>query len=250
MQRILSMLLAMSLTLAAGEIRTWTNPDGSKQFKAEFVSRMDDTLTLRPVGGNALTIAMDKLHEDDRKWIKKNHPAETEIEAANVPDAECVFDTLKFGYDRKTVTEKLKASKLVEANLDSTFFGRTGINGMYRTVQKIGGMHCWLFFDWDEAGMLDEITLRTEDKMVGEYDSTLKPCWEELIELIGIIHGKPLQTTPIPPSKDLENEQMLASHLWRMENDGTVLLGTSRLGEGYQVNVRFTQEKIGVKRLP
>ena len=250
MLRIFIPTLALLIPLTAGEIRTWTNPDGSKTFKAEFIRRDKGTVTLRPIGGRELSMGMEKLHADDQSWLKKNHPTEAEAKAAEIPDMAAIFDTLKFGDNRETVTAKLKASKMVEANLDSTFFGRTGINGIYRTVQPIGGLDCYLFFDWDEADLLKEITLRTEDKVEGEYETVLKPCWQALTELITTIYGKPLQTTKMPAASDLTNEQMLASHLWRIDQGGTVLLGASRLEEAYQVSVLFTKEKIEVNRTP
>lgn len=250
MPRILIWLIALLLPLNAGEIRTWTNPDGSKTFKAEFIRRDSNTVTLRPIGGRELNMGLDKLHADDQSWLKTNHPTEAEAKAAEVPDDAAVFDTLKFGDDRETVTAKLKASKMVETNLSSTFFGRTGINGIYRTVHPIGGLHCYLFFDWDESDRLKEISLRTEDKAVGEYDSVLKPCWQALTELIVPIYGKPLQTTPMPVASQLADGQMMASHLWRIEQGGTVMLGASRLAESYQVSVLFTKEKIEVRRIP
>ena len=43
---------------------------------------------------------------------------------------------------------------------------------------------------------------------------------------------------------------MLASHLWRIDQGGTVLLGASRMEEAYQVSVLFTKEKIEVNRTP
>lgn len=250
MPRILIFTLALLLPLKAGEIRTWTNPDGSKTFKAEFIRRDKDTVTVRPIGGTELSMGLDKLHAEDQNWLKTNHPTETETKAAEVPDEAAIFDTLKFGDNRETVTAKLKASKMVEANLNSTFFGRTGINGIYRTVQPIGGLHCYLFFDWDEADLLKEISLRTEDKAVGEYETVLKPCWQALTELIVPIYGNPLQTTKMPAASDLTNEQMLASHLWRIDQGGTVMLGASRLAEAYQVSILFTKEKIEVRRTP
>jgi hypothetical protein len=250
MPRIFIITLTLLAPLMAGEIRTWTNPDGSKTFKAEFMRRDKDTVTLRPVGVKELSMGLEKLHASDQSWLKKNHPTEAEAKAAEVPDEAAIFDTLKFGDTRKTVTAKLKASKMVEANLNSTFFGRTGINGIYRTVQPIGGLHCYLFFDWDEADLLKEISLRTEDKALGEYEAVLKPCWQALTELIMPIYGKPLQTTKMPAASDLTNEQMLASHLWRIDQGGTVMLGASRLGEAYQVSILFTKDKIEVRPIP
>ena len=250
MLRIILLLLAFLLPITAGEIRVWTNPDGSKTFKAEFIRRDKNTVTLRPVSGREVSMGLEKLHSDDQSWLKKNHPTEAETKAAEVPDEAAIFDTLRFGDDRQTVTAKLKASKMVEANLDSTFLGRTGINGIYRTVQPIGGLHCYLFFDWDEADLLKEITLRSEDKVKSEFETVLKPCWQALTELIVPIYGKPLQTAKMPAASDLTNEQMLASHLWRIEQGGSVMLGASRLGDAYQVSVHFTKEKIEVKRIP
>lgn len=250
MTRIFILLLTLLMPLMAGEIRTWTNPEGSKTFKAEYIRRDLDTVTLRPVGGKELSMGLEKLHADDQSWLKKNHPTEAEAKATEVPDEAAIFDTLKFGDNRETVTSKLKASKMVEANLDSTFFGRTGINGIYRTVQPIGGLHCYLFFDWDEADLLKEISLRTEDKLEGEYETILKPCWQALTELIVPIYGKPLQTTKMPAATDLASEQIVASHLWRIDQGGTVMLGASRLGEAYQVSVLFTKDKIEVKPIP
>lgn len=248
MPRILTLSLALMLPLTAGEFRTWTNPDGSKTFKAEFIRRDKDSVTLRPVGGKELSMGMDKIHADDRSWLEKNHPTQTK--PVGLPDDTAVFDTLKFGDDRDAVITKLKASKMVESNLNSTFFGRTGINGIYRTVQPIGGLHCYLFFDWEENGGLKEITLRTEDKTLGEYDTVLKPCWKALTELIAPIYGKPLQTTPMPKAASLADEQMMGSHLWRIDHGGTVMLGVSRLADAYQVSVRFTREVIEVRRTP
>jgi hypothetical protein len=253
MPRIFIITLTLLIPLMAGEIRTWTNPDGSKTFKAEFMRRDKDTVTLRPVGGKELSMGLEKLHASDQSWLKKNHPTEAEAKAAEmpeIPDEAAIFDTLKFGDTRETVTAKLKASKMVEANLDGTFFGRTGINGIYRTVQPIGGLNCYLFFDWDEADLLKEISLRTEDKAIGEYETVLKPCWQALTELIVPIYGKPLQTTKMPAASDLTNEQMLASHLWRIDQGGTVMLGASRLGEAYQVSILFTKEKIEARPIP
>lgn len=248
MTRLLSLSLALILPVSAGEIRTWTNLDGSKTFKAEFIRRDKNSVTLRPVGGRELSMGMDKIHAEDRSWLEKNHPIQAK--PAEQPDDAAVFDTLKFGDDRETVTAKLKASKMVESNLDSTFFGRTGINGIFRTVQPIGGLHCYLFFDWDEDGGLKEITLRTEDKAASDYETVLKPCWKALIELITPIYGKPLQTANMPAASQLADEQMLSSHLWTIEQGGSVLLGASRLVDAYQVSVRFTNEKIEVRSFP
>lgn len=247
MTRFTAIHLLLAATLVAGESRTWTNPDGTKHFEAEFIRREKDTVTLLRKDGKKLSLDLAMLNMEDQRWLNLNHPADG---GEPVPDADAVFDTLKFGDSRETVMEKLKASKIVEADLNGTFFGRTGLNGIYKTKHAIGGIHCFLFFDWDEGDGLKEITLQTEGKTLGEYDTTLKPCWTQLVALMGPIHGKALQDAGFPPSGKLGDGQMLASHLWNIESGGTVMLGTCRQADDYQVAVRFTREKIPVNRIP
>ncbi len=249
MIRTISLFLALSTLLAAGESRTWKNTDGSKHFEAEFVSREGNTVTLIREDGKELTFDLDKLHEEDRGWLNHEHPIPgtngSGPEAEVMPDADAMFDTLKFGDDRNTVSKKLAASTIVESGVAGVFQGRTGLNGIYRTKHKIGGLVCFLFFDWTESGQLQEVTLQTENRMSEDYEKILKPCWEECIPLITSLHGNPMQKMGIPKSTSLEDGQMLASHLWKLEHGGTVMLGTARMGRGYQVVVRFTTEKYG-----
>lgn len=244
------LLFSLASMLHAGETRNWSSPDGSKHFDAEYISREGNEVTLVREDGKELTFDLDKLHEDDRRWLNLNHPIGGEGKGEEMPDPNAVFDTLKFGDDRETVSAKLKASKIVATGVEGIFQGRTGLNGIYHTKHKIGGLLCYLFFDWTESGQLQEVTLQTENKMTGDYDGVLKPCWEECIPLITSIHGNPAQGAGMPSANALEDGQMLASHLWKLDHGGTVMLGTAREGRGYQVVVRFTKEKIDVKRIP
>lgn len=237
-------IIACSSALFAGESRTWKSADGTNSFTAEFISRKADTVTLRRSNGSIISFDMSKLHADDQAWLKtKEQPGQGKTKEV-VPDANAVFDTLFFGDSRAEVTEKMKKSKIVSSDVASTFFARTGLNGVFHTKHKIGGLYCYLFFDWDENDKLKEITLQTESKDLAEYKTTIESCWKELTELISPIHGKPLQHMPIPNPSTLQDEAMMGTHLWRMDQGGTVILGTSRIGNGYQVIVRFTKEKI------
>lgn len=254
-QTFIISLLSMHL-LSGGEIRVWTNAEGTKSFEAEFLSREEDGISLVRADGKKLTLEVAKLHENDLRWLDLNHPLNAapvveKIEEAKeeakdeIPPADSVFDTLLFGDDRETVGAKLGASTVVSSGIDATFIGRTGLNGVYQTTQKIGGLHCYLSFDWDESGGLREITLQTEDETVDSYEKILNPCWEECIPLISSIHGKPVGAGPMPAAASLSDGQMLASHLWKIEKSGTVLLGTAKQGEGYQVVVRFAKAAEG-----
>lgn len=241
MLRFIFPLAFLVVPLLAGETRVWSNPEGTKRFTAEFVSRSGELITLSREDGKTLTFPVLKLHPEDRAWVDLEHPAPATAGKMPVSGESTVFDTLQFGDSREQVSEKLKASKFVESTVGSTFLGRTGLNGVFRTRHAIGGLPCFLYFDWNDGGKMCEVTLQTDPKPPEEYLGVLKPCWQELIALISTIHGKPTINGGLPDPAELEDGRMLASHTWPLDHGGTVMLGTAQIGEGYQVAVRFTQ---------
>jgi hypothetical protein len=243
-------LCSLVTLLHGAETREWTNAEGTKRFDAEFVSRENDQVTLLRADGQEISFGLDKLHADDQRWVNLNYPVGGDGKGEEMPAANAVFDTLQFGDNRETVSAKLKASKIVESSVEGIFQGRSGLNGIYRTKIKIGGLFCYLFFDWTESGTLREITLQTENQPGKVYGDVLTPCWEECIPLISSIHGKALQSGKIANANVLQEGQMLGSHIWRIEHGGTVILGTARQGTGYEVVVRFTTEKIEPNLVP
>ena len=174
----------------------------------------------------------------------KNPAAATSTDDAAVVDDEAVFDTIKLGDSRDTVEKKLKASKLLEMTINELYLARVGLNGSFRTKQKIGGLQCLLSFTWDGQDRLKELSLDTEAQPVANYDTSLKATWTMLINLMSTLHGKPLQGVDYPNSTTLQNGMTLNTHVWELKPSGTALLGTSKLATGYMVSVRFTQEKI------
>ncbi|MEM9238134.1 MAG: hypothetical protein AAGB14_15290, partial [Verrucomicrobiota bacterium] len=245
--RLLILLLATGSLMA--EVRTWQSADGGSSFKGEFVSHDGERVTIRRRDGRVFTFAIEKLAADDRTWLKGKAPA-AGSDAEPLPDPNAVFDTLCFGDSRKEVIAKLKASKNVEAVVDDTFFGRVGLNGSFRTKQKIGGLYCELFFDWSKGGNLKAVSLQTQPKDSGAYGDLLRNNWGELAELLTMLHGKPLQRAPYPEIDDLQNDLFLGSHIWRLEGGGTAMLGTSMQANNYMIVVRFTTEKIQPVRVP
>ena len=233
-------------TVHAGEIRTWSNPDGTKTFQAEFIERNGNIITLVRSDGKKFNIDGAKLNKTDLAWIDKQSQSNVKSDIENPSDS-AVFDTLEFGDDQETVSKKLKASKMLDGTVEGFFQGRTGFNGIYRIREKVGGLYCYLFFDWDEDNLLREITLRTESKKGSEYDSALRDCWAALIELMSPIYGKPASTAAFPEAKRLTNGQIIGSHLWHLDDGNCALLGTSKIDDEFQITLRFTTEKIGGK---
>lgn len=242
---VISIYLIISSLAGATEFRIWSNTDKTKTFEAEYVGNKDDRVTMRLKNLKIITMEMNKLHIDDQAWIQQNHPTENN-KVANTHikkiDEDAIFDTVVFGDNRDTVTKKLYESKLVTATVEPTFIGRTGLNNVFVTREKIGGLNCSLTFNWSPEGKLIECTLQTEDRNIGDYSSDLENSWQEFEKILISIYGKPKRFTKMPKASDLQEDQMLTSHSWRLDQGGSILLGSAKMDGRYQVVVRFTKE--------
>jgi hypothetical protein len=242
-RKIALFLLAGSLS-ASAEPRTWKSADGSKTFQGEFINREGVKITVQPVGGKEVTFDIGKLHPDDQKWVNLYHPMDGS-KKSELQESNGVFDELEFGDTRQQVYEKLKVSKLVEPVGKETIFGNTAMDGGFRTKQAIGELHASLFFTWGDDGNLVEISLQTDPLGGISYDDSLKMCWENLIEILSTFHGEPVQSAPYPPRNQIQESQILCSHVWRLEKGGTAMLGTSQATGGkYMVVVRFSKKTV------
>lgn len=239
---LLFAFLLTSLPVSAS-VRSWRNADGTRSFKAEFLTSDGVRVTLKRSDGRILTFAMTKLHQEDQDWIRKNIEPKDLAEDAPPPKG-AAFDQLEFGDNRTTVEKKLKASKFVSTAVNDTLFGRTGLNGVFKTKNTIGGLHCYLFFDWTRSGGLREVSLQTQPVSKGQYITSLRGNWEELIGLLEKLHGRPAQVSKFPDVADLQDGLILGSHLWYTEEGHSVILGTGQEGKGYNVVVRITTEHI------
>jgi hypothetical protein len=238
--RLVLLLLLSALPLFG---RAWRNTEGTQSFEAEFLASDGIRVTLKRQDGRIVTFSMSKLHRDDQAWVRDN-VAPKDLAKDAPPPKGAAFDTLEFGDDRTKVEAKLKASPFVDTAVNETLFGRTGLNGVFKTKETIGGLHCYLFFDWSKAGALREVTLQTQPVPGLKYTTTLRGNWYELIDLLSKLHGRPEQAAEFPESKDLQDGLILGSHLWYTEEGHSVILGTGQEGAGYNVVVRITSERI------
>lgn len=248
MLRLLPLALLLAF-LPTSFGRTWKNASGDQSFEAAYLSNDGKLVTLRR-GNRILTFAISKLHPDDQVWLRTNHPPKSDNPdpatgkpTTPVPKG-AAFDTLEFGDTRKEVIEKLGKSQLVESTVPEVMLARVGLNGSFRTKQTIGGLHCHLYFDWNDSGKLKEVTLRTKPKSGDSYSSLLQSNWGELIKLLTILHGDAVQGAPYPNASDLQDGLILGSHLWYTEDGHSVLLGTGQEGRDYSIVVRITSDKI------
>ena len=255
--QLFPIILAFSTAIATA--REWRSLDGKRTFQGSHLSNDGEFVTMRN-GSQILTFSIDKLHPDDQTWIAENHPVNstttptttsndggtsstTSTPSTPAPKG-AAFDTLEFGDTRTTVTEKLSASNLVTSDIEEVMRARVGLNGTFYTKETVGGLHCYLYFGWNDSSLLDEVTLRTKEQPSSSYNSALKNNWQELAQLLSLIHGKPLQASNYPNKNELQDGLILGSHLWRTEAGHSVLLGTGQTGTEYSVIVRITTDKI------
>jgi len=241
---VLVMLLAIPLSSAAA--RPWKSADGRRAVEGEFLKRDASGITIRRADQKEIAISFAQLHQDDRAWIEANHP----MAKPKAPATDPVFDELKFGDKRDEVSDKLKASKIVELTVGEAFLGRTGLNGVFRTREKIGGLDAMLFFDWDDDGGLKEITLQTTAVSAAKFNEQLKPCWKEFIKLLTSLHGKPVNANDSLMLSAIPDGGMAATHMWKLPKTGAALLGAAREGDQYQIAIRFTQKKFDPVEIP
>lgn len=244
--RLLIPILLLALALPAlCEIRPWKNADGSKTIQGEFIKSDATTVTIRTNAGKEFAIELTKLHPNERKWLDSYHSL-----AAPAPDPAAFYENLTFLDTRQTTLAKLKASKTVEMTVDETFIGRSGLNGVFRTRQKIGTLTGTLYFDWTESGKLKELNLHTETRPATAYKAELEPAWKQLIDVLGTLYGKPEINGSLPAMTSVVDGSFVPSHFWKLPAGGAALLGTARDGHKYQVVVRFTQKSPGVLGIP
>ena len=237
---LIACFLLASTTLHA-ENRVWRNSKGGMSIFGQFVKRDETTITIRRSNKSEVIIPIAEMNKDDLAWLNKKHPAPV---AKPLSDANCVFDKLQFGDTREQVMTKLKTSKLVKCTLPETMLGRTGLNGVYKTLRKVGELDASLYFDWSEDDKLNEITLQSTSFAADDAEARLTPCWNEFIKQLTSLYGPPTYTFGKLNLTSIADASMDTTHLWKLKDRGTAMLGAARMDNKYQIAVRFTTEDI------
>ncbi|MBK1832335.1 hypothetical protein JIN77_16470 [Verrucomicrobiaceae bacterium R5-34] len=161
-----------------------------------------------------------------------------------------VYGSLEFGDSRETVTKKLQSSELVEQKLDSTFFGRTGLNGVFKCKAQLAGLSYHLYFGWDDNGGLNEVTLRSAEVPMSEYGSSIKNAWSEADTLFTRVYNAPAQNAGYPSQSDFKNSDILISHIWHKGSGESILMGPGISKGKCFLAIRFVNRRIQPVRTP
>lgn len=226
MRRLFLFLLLSTSPLLA---RTWTSADGKRTFEADYISHDQESLTLqRENKEDEETFPLRLFSIQDLQWL------EAQRLKSRLPKAqhEAFFDTLAFGDTREQVTAKLEASKLVTCDTPEILRSRTGLNGIYHTVGRVGELKASLFFDWDGPSQtLSKFRIQTELVSSRLYDSQLEPAWSGMVRLLTDLYGKPASTHPFPSLNRVPTDAVVGTHLWHTKGDHSVVLGPGRQGD-------------------
>ncbi len=161
-----------------------------------------------------------------------------------------VYGNLEFGDSRDTVARKLKSSDLVVQTVDSTFLGRTGLNGVFKCKAKLAGLTYHLYFDWSENGGLKEVTLRSEQLHENEYGSTIKEAWVKANKLFTQVYNRPVQNANYPNKNDFNGHPVLITHMWHKGSNQSILIGPGLEKNQSFLTIRFVNKKIAPVRTP
>lgn len=240
--------------------RPWRSSDGQRSIAGDFVRRDETRVTIVRSDRTEVVIPLEKLHPDDLAWLNTEHPLGGKVTTAAGEGADTasghdegsggVFDQLAFGDTRDQVLEKLKRSKFVTMTADETFIGRTGLNGIFRLSEKVGGLEASLYFDWDGGGRLTEITLQTEMVDAARFSAVIEPCWKAFIPLLTKIYGTPAHSQDHLDERSLPEGALSGTHLWKLEPEGSAMLGAVKEAGKCQVAVRFTKRNVAPVALP
>ncbi len=155
-----------------------------------------------------------------------------------------VYDTLEFGDTRAEVTKKLQASTMVEQQLDGDFFGNTALNGAFKCKAKLAGLSYRLYFDWDDEGGLKEITLRSDELNLDQYNRALKEAWAEASTLFTQVYNPPAQAVHYPATEDFKTHDILMTHIWHKGNAQSILIGPGIIKKKCFLAIRFVNKHI------
>lgn len=235
---IFALLFAATLNTAAAT-RLWKSADGTRSVKGELVTRNDKAVTIRRSSDfKEVTIPLDQLFPEDLTWLNINHPLPGAAPIYPVPTL--TFEPLiLFGESRAQILSKVKINKEFKATIAETLMGRTGGNGVYRTMEKIGGLHASLFFGWENEKLKD-FDLQTEALPASDLKERLLPCWKMFTTLLTNQYGTPIKATKQLDLAAAQGDLLHTTHMWKLKGPGIAMLGVYRKDDQYLIAAHFT----------
>ncbi len=161
-----------------------------------------------------------------------------------------IYGPLEFGDNRGTVIRKLQQCDLVTQTVQSTFLARTGLNGSFKCKHQLAGLTYHLYFGWNDAGGLNEITLRSDAIDHTRYHTDLQQAWHKANTLFTQTYHAPAQNVKYPSKTDFKGRDILISHVWHKGTNQSILMGPGITKDKCFLAIRFVDRHVEPIRIP
>ena len=154
-----------------------------------------------------------------------------------------LYENLEVGMDKDQVLKTLRRSKQLEGPPTDALLARTGLNGVFKTRQAIGGQTFALNFDYDPSGGLRAVVLYSRSKYRGsEYETRLKSAYKALLVGLTEQFGEPVNMPEWVARESLQEGRIQYMHMWKVSPGVFLMSGLGNMGamEGYFPLFRFS----------
>lgn len=154
-----------------------------------------------------------------------------------------LYEGLEVGMNKTQVLKTLRQSKHLEGPPTDALLSRTGLNGVFKTRQSIGGQTFSLNFDYDASGGLSAVVLYSRSKYRGsEYETKLKSAYKALLVGLTEKFGEPANMPEWVAQESLREGRIQYMHMWRISPGVFLMSGLGNMGAmgGYFPLFRFS----------
>lgn len=154
-----------------------------------------------------------------------------------------LYEGLEVGMNKTQVLKTLRQSKRLEGPPTDALISRTGLNGVFKTRQSIGGQTFSLNFDYDSSGGLSAVVLYSRSKCrSSEYETKLKSAYKALLVGLTEKFGEPANMPEWVAKESLREGRIQYMHMWRISPGVFLMSGLGNMGamEGYFPLFRFS----------
>ena len=154
-----------------------------------------------------------------------------------------LYEGLEVGMDKDQVLKTLRRSKQLEGPPTDALLARTGLNGVFKTRQAIGGQTFALNFDYDPSGGLRAVVFYSRSKHRGsEYETKLKSAYKALLVGLTEQFGEPVNMPEWVARESLQEGRIQYMHMWKVSPGVFLMSGLGNMGamEGYFPLFRFS----------
>jgi len=232
-------LVSLSGLATAGEgvQRIWTSEDGTRKLDARFVRLRGEMLTLLPKDKPPTVFPLKLLAFPDQEIARTFGSFFPD----GVPDERItVLSLFRPGSTMAEVQEAVRGCKELTGGLPKELLGRTGLNGVYSV--QVAGDTFQLFFGFDEADRLSDVSLHGAPLDAAEFDKAVRKSWAKARQILLAQFGAPSLALGYPDSSSFAADQVMFSDWW-LDAKGNHALGIGRTDDKLMVVIRLTNQQ-------